>query len=92
MISSAENHAAILAAHPDLQDQLVVQPYQIELDRVIYFGLSRQSGHAKEIDTIRKKVNQAFNDNAFAKAMQEFAKRHPQYYQVMPPKLEASNR
>ncbi|GGD59216.1 substrate-binding periplasmic protein [Lacimicrobium alkaliphilum] len=84
VISSMENLSAIYAGDPQLKTKIKVQPYSYQLNRIVYFGLSKKSSHARNIKEFRAIAEKAFNEGKFSTAIHQFAADNPQYYQVKP--------
>ncbi|WP_088332667.1 transporter substrate-binding domain-containing protein [Lacimicrobium sp. SS2-24] len=81
VISSMETLSTIFTSDPQLKNEITAQPYVHELDRIIYFGLSKYSPHADKIQQLRERVEKAFKTGRFEQVIQQFAAEHPQYYQ-----------
>lgn len=87
VVSSAENLSAILAGNPALQQHIRVHRYQPLEDRVVYFGLSKRSAHAEQLNSLHRKVNRAFEQGVFQQAIEDFIQQNPEYYELKPPRI-----
>ncbi|ALS97227.1 hypothetical protein AT746_02320 [Lacimicrobium alkaliphilum] len=84
VISSMETLTSILASTPELKKDIKAQPYTRQLNRTVYFGLSRKSELAARFDEVRSLTEKAFEEGKFEAAIQRFATENPEYYQVNP--------
>lgn len=84
VISSMETLTSILSSAPELEKDIKAQPYTRQLNRTVYFGLSRKSELADQLDKVRSLTEKAFAEGKFEAAIRDFATGNPEYYQVRP--------
>lgn len=90
VISSMETLTSILSSTPELKKDIKAQPYTRQLNRIVYFGVSRKSELAARFDEARSLTEKAFEEGKFEAAIQHFARGNPEYYQVKPRATGAS--
>lgn len=88
VISSKENLNSIFASDPSLKSTIKVQPYSYQLNRIVYFGLSKRSPYAARINQFRARAEKAYEQGKFEAAIHRFAAQNPQYYRIKPIPLQ----
>lgn len=84
VISSMETLTSILSSAPELKNDIKAQPYTRQLNRLVYFGLSKRSELAAQFDKVLSLTEKAFEEGKFEAAIEHFATGNPKYYQVKP--------